>query len=268
MSTQLPNTAALHYLDLNASGHTAVILLHGLGASGSSWGLQFPAFEQAGYRIIAPDLRGFGQSSYPGQTSIAEMAKDVRNLLEQLKISKAHLVGISLGGTVALQFALDAPDRVHKLVLVNTFAQLRPKNLGVWVYMLWRLFLVHTIGMETQGKVVAQRVFPHPGQEVFRQQLREQIQQADPRGYRATMRALGQFNVNARLGEIRCPTLILTSEHDTTVPAETQRALAGSIPGARQILFPEGGHALSVDHAEGFNTAVLAFLSKIESYGL
>ena len=261
----MSSTAPLHYLDLNTSGHTAAVLLHGLGASGSSWRLQFPAFEKAGYKLIVPDLRGFGQSPYPGHTTIAEMAGDVLQLLDHLQIEKAHVVGISLGGTVALQFALDAPDRVHKLVLVNTFAHLRPKNLGVWGYMLWRLFLVHTIGMETQGKVVAQRIFPHPGQEVFRQELMEQIQQADPRGYRATMRALGQFNVNARLGEIHCPTLILTSEHDTTVPAETQRALAGGITGARQILFPEGGHALSVDQAEGFNTTVLRFLNNIES---
>ncbi len=251
----------LHYLDHNPTGTPPIVLLHGLGATGDSWQLQRPALEKAGYRLLAPDLRSFGKSPYPGHTSIAEMAGDVRELLDALHLPKAHIIGISLGGTVALQFALEAPDRVDKLILVNTFARLRPKSPGVWAYMLWRLLLVHTIGLETQGKVVAQRVFPQSGQEIFRQELMDQIRQADPRGYRATMRALGRFNVHARLGEIRLPTLILTSENDTTVPAETQRTLARGIVGSRQILFPKGGHALSVDQAEGFNAAVLSFLT-------
>ncbi len=252
----------LHTLDHNPSASTAVVLLHGLGATGQSWQLQVAPFTRAGYRLIAPDLRSFGRSRYPGFTSIPAMAEVVRELLDALNIPKAHVVGISLGGTVALQLALDAPQCVDKLVLANTFAHLRPKNLGVFLYMLWRLLLVHTVGLEMQGKVVARRVFPQPEQEILRQELMHQIQQADPRGYRATMRALGQFNVQARLGEIRCPTLILTSENDTTVPLDTQRALAQGISGARQILFPKGGHALSVDQAEGFNTAVLSFLTQ------
>lgn len=255
----------LHHLEFNPTAPTAIVLLHGLGANGESWQLQTPFFAQAGYRIIAPDLRSFGKSPYPGHTSIAEMAQDVCELLEHLKIARAHILGISLGGTVALQFALDYPDRVQKLVLVNTFAHLRPKNPGVWLYMLWRLILVHTIGLETQGKVVAKRVFPLPEQEIARQELLDQIRQADPRGYRATMRALGLFNVQPRLKELHCPTLILTSENDTTVPVDAQRALARDIPGARQILFPQGGHALSVDQADAFNAAVLSFLEKTAS---
>lgn len=251
----------LHHLDLNPNESQTLVLLHGLGANSASWQLQIPFFTQAEYRIIAPDLRSFGQTPYPGHTSITEMAADVAELLTHLNVSQTNVLGISLGGTVALQFALDHPQQVDKLVLVNTFAHLRPKNPGVWLYMLWRLLLVHTIGLETQGKVVANRVFPHPEQEVARQELMAQIRQADPRGYRATMRALGQFNVQARLSEIRCPTLILTSENDTTVPVESQRTLARGITGARQILFPEGGHALSVDQAEAFNAAVLSFLA-------
>lgn len=252
----------LHHIEFNPTAPTPLILLHGLGANSQSWQLQIPFFTEAGYRIITPDLRSFGQSPYPGRTSIPEMAGDVAELLDHLHLPHAHILGISLGGTVALQFALDYPARVQKLVLVNTFAHLRPKNPGVWLYMLWRLILVHTIGLETQGKVVAKRVFPLPEQEIARQELLAQIRQADPRGYRATMRALGRFNVQPRLGEIHCPTLILTSEKDTTVPVDSQHILAQGIPGARQILFPQGGHALSVDQADAFNTAVLSFLER------
>lgn len=251
----------LHHLDLNPEASPAVVFLHGLGASGASWQFQIPAFLGAGYRLILPDLRGFGRSPYPGVTSIPAMAADVHELLLHLNIPKTHLIGISLGGAVALQFALDFPAGVDRLALANTFARYRPKHPGVWLYMLWRMALVHTVGLDVQARIVANRIFPHPHQADLREHLREQIRRSDPRGYRAALRALGRFNVQPRLGEIRCPTLVLTSEQDTTVPIEVQCELARGIPGARQIRFPESGHALSADQPEAFNAAVLAFLA-------
>ena len=73
----LPLSAVLtlHYLDINPHGSPTVLLLHGLGATGGSWELQVPALVRSGFRVLAPDLRGFGQSTYPGQTGIAEMAQ-------------------------------------------------------------------------------------------------------------------------------------------------------------------------------------------------
>lgn len=251
----------LHYFESKMKGRETILLLHGLGASSQSWILQIPALEAEGYSILAPDARGFGLSSYPGgSTTIAEMSADFAALLDHLQTGPVHVVGISMGGTQALQLAIAHPAAVSKLVLVNTFSRLRPSSLNEWIYFASRLLLVHTLGLNVQARAVAQRIFPQPGQEIYRQALLEQIMQADPVGYRASMRALARFNADPSLAEIRCPTLVITSENDTTVNPQLQTKLAQGIPHARQVIIPKAGHAVIVDQADKFTETLLAFL--------
>lgn len=255
----------LHYLDYQPDSKPAVLLLHGLGVTGNSWQLQFPPLLGAGFRVIAPDARGFGTSTYPGgSTSIAEMAGDIIALLERLQTGPVHVAGISMGGTHALQLVLDAPQLVRKLVLVNTFARLRPEKINGYFYFLRRFILVYFLNMRAQSRLVAQHLFPDPAQEELRQQLIEQILQADPKGYRGAMRALGAFNVESRLGEIRAPTLVITGERDTTVPPHFQRSLAEGIPNARRVIIPGAGHAVIADQPAIFNETLLEFLNSTE----
>jgi pimeloyl-ACP methyl ester carboxylesterase len=251
----------IHYIDIGPRQGQSVLLLHGLGATGESWGLQFPALQSAGYRAFAPDARGFGRSSYPGRTSVSDMAADMASLLEGLNALHTHVVGISMGGTIALQLALDYPHLVDKLVLVNTFAQLHPENPGVFLYFLVRFILLHTLGMPTQARAVARRVFPREDQSEMRRMLYEQILQADPRAYRASMRALARFDVHRRLKEIITPTLIITGDQDTTVKPESQRRLAESIPGAAHVIVAGAGHAVIADRPAIFNRLLLDFLA-------
>lgn len=86
--------------------------------------------------------------------------------------------------------------------------------------------------------------------------------QADPRAYRATMRALARFNVVGRLREIGVPTLVITGESDTTVQPKYQRALATRIPSARRVVIPEAGHAVTADQPQAFNRELLDFLKE------
>jgi pimeloyl-ACP methyl ester carboxylesterase len=252
----------IHYLDQYPEGSPIVLLLHGLGSCGESWGYQFPALGEAGFRAIAPDFPGFGNSNYPGGgTSIAAIAGSLVQLLRSLGAEPAHVVGISMGGTVALQMALDAPNWVKKLILVNTFAQLRPKSASVWTYFAVRYLLVHTLGLPAQAKAVAGRIFPQPQQDDLRRELVRQICQADPRGYRAAMRALARFNVRQRLREIRCDTLVVSGEFDSTVPLETQQQLVQGIPGARHITIRSAGHAVIAEQPDVFNRCLLDFLN-------
>ncbi len=252
----------IHYLDENAAGNTVVLLLHGLGATGESWLLQFPALIQKNYHVIAPDARGFGKSTYPGgRTSISQMAGDMVGLLKNLGVSQAHVVGISLGGTLALQMALDYPDLVNRLVLVNTFAVLRPDRISVWFYYAQRFILINLIGLPTQARAVARHIFPDPQQEEYRRLLVEQILQADPHGYRSTMIALAFFNVKRYLSKIQAPTLIVTGEKDNTVPPKNQAHLVELIPGARQIMIPSAGHAVTIDQPDAFNRCLIDFFN-------
>jgi 3-oxoadipate enol-lactonase len=259
----MPYMTTLHFLDPNPSGSPGVLLLHGLGADASSWTLQFPALTQAGFRPLAPDAPGFGASRYDGRGwSLGRVAAAVAGLLDEAATGPVHVVGLSMGGVIAQQLALDAPQRVKKLVLASTFAALRPESLAGWGYFLRRALLVSFMGIPAQARFVAGRLFPAPGQEALRQMLVEQITQADPRAYRAAMRALGLFDSRRRLAQIEAPTLVITGADDSTVSPSAQTALAQGIRGARQVVIPGAGHAVSVDHFEAFNTALLGFLGE------
>jgi 3-oxoadipate enol-lactonase len=165
-----------------------------------------------------------------------------------------------MGGVIALQFALDYPELVKKLVLVNTFAVLRPTHWSGYLYFLQRFILVNTMGLPAQARFVARRIFPAPDQEPLRQLLIEQVTKADPRAYRAAMLNLGLFNVVRRLGEVKAPTLVITGQNDTTVDPQRQKVLVNNIAGARQVIIPGAGHAVSIDQPELFNQALMEFL--------
>lgn len=260
---QIGPSVKLHYFDHNPSGREAVLLIHGLGAVGESWAWQLPALTAAGYRAIGPDVRGFGSSSYVrGQQRLEVMAADLAALLRSLGLTEENpprVVGISMGGAIALQFALDCPQMVKKLVLVNTFARLKPAGLKNALYFAARLILLHTLGLPAQARAVTRRIFPRPDQAALREIFYAQILRADPRGYRGAMRALVFFNSLKRLNEISKPTLIITGEHDTTVTPFRQKELL-RIPGSRQIIIRGAGHAVVAEQPEAFNKALVEFL--------
>lgn len=262
---QLPGEggrANLYYLDPQPDGKPAVLLLHGLGANSSSWQLQMPALVEVGFRPLALDIPGFGRSRLPGKWSIVRAAAAAAGLLQDLNTGPAFVVGISMGGTVGLQFALDYPQLVKKLVLVNTFAHLRPAQPGGWLYFAWRFVLVHTLGLDTQARFVSKRIFPGTDQEFLRHELIAQISQADPGAYRAAMRSLGLYDARTRLDELKMPVLVVTGEKDTTVPLHVQRDLAEGIPKAHQVKIAGAGHAVTVDQPGAFNAALLDFIQE------
>jgi len=252
---------SLHFLDPNPSGKPAVLLLHGLGADGSSWALQMPALSQAGFRPIAPDAPGFGQSAYDGRGwSIRRVSAQMSGLLEELGTGPVHVVGLSMGGVIAQQFALDFPQLIKKLVLVSTFSVLRPEEFSGWLYFFRRMLSIVTLGQQAQAQMVAQRLFPDPQSQELRAMFVTIVMRSDPRAYRRAMLALGLFNTSRRLQEIKIPTLVITGVNDSTVSPARQKLLADGIPGARQVLIPAAGHAVSVDQAGLFNQALIEFL--------
>jgi 3-oxoadipate enol-lactonase len=252
----------LYYKDLNPSGNPAVLLLHGLGATHESWAFQVPVLINENYRVIIPDLRGFGQSTYGGRShTIRDMAADVIALMDAEELTSAHVVGISMGGAIALQIACDYPGRVQRLVLVNAFAHLRPQSLKKLLYFATRFILIHTLGLPTQARFVTKRLLPNPDQEMLRESLLDQILQSDPRGYRATMRALARFNLKDCLPHILSETLVISGEQDLTVPLLTQQLLAEKIPTACQVIISGAGHAVTGEKPEEFNQVLIQFLS-------
>jgi pimeloyl-ACP methyl ester carboxylesterase len=242
-----------------------VVFLHGLGSSSADWKWQIPAFAER-YRVITVDLRAHGRSTLPAPPgpqgmSVEMMAGEVGDLLGRLGEAPAHVVGLSLGGCVALALALAVPVRVRSLVLVNTFARLRPAGWrGAW-RMLERMILLAVAPMPVIAARIAHSLFPKPEQRELREAARESLGRNDKRAYFAAVRALARFDARPRLGEIECPTLIVAGRRDRTVPRASVERLRRGIPHARVLVVPDSGHATPYDQPQLFNRLVLEFVS-------
>ena len=255
------NQNCLH-LEQDGTGDS-LVFLHGLGSCGQDWLLQMPVLADR-FHAIAPDLRGHGQSARPqGRICVADLAGDVTGIMDALGVERAHLVGLSLGGCVAQQIALDCPARVRSLTLVNTFARLDSGEPRTALLVALRMGILGILGLPTQAHFVAARLFPKPEQAPLRQIAAQRIAANDPPTYRRMLVAIKRFDVRDRLGEIRCPTLVIAGERDTTVPLRAKRFLAAHIPGARLEIVADSGHATPVDQPDAFNELLTRFLQSV-----
>ncbi len=253
----------LFHLDPSPNNKPAVFLLHGLGTEAGSWIYQIRALQQAGFRPVVPDLPGFGQSKFMGEKwSIAEAAGEICMLADRLGIERFHLAGISMGGTIALKTTIDHPERVCSLILINTFATLRPKRLSELYYLIRRYIRARVKGAGAQAELTASRIFPQPGQEDLRRELVRHIRQTDPDVYKTAMRELGLFDIRKLLQDIHIPTLVISGENDTTVPLENQRDLVIGIPDSRYVLIRNAGHGVIIDQPDAVNEKLVEFLQK------
>lgn len=237
-----------------------LILLHGLGSSQNDWLMQQIALVPR-YRTLAVDLRGHGKSPKPpGPYRIPAMAADVARLLTRRDAYPAHVIGLSLGGAVAQQLALDWPHLVRSLILVNTAARFMSDDRQQRLMGLRRMIGIYLGSMDSVAQAVAERLFPRPEQAAWRRETAQRIAANDLRAYRAALWAIVRFDLRDRLREIRCPTLVVAGDEDTTVPMAAKRLLAERIPGSRLEIIDHSGHATPIDQPEAFNRVMLRFL--------
>lgn len=246
------------YYEVNGNGQP-LLLIHGLGSSTRDWELQAQAFSKA-YQVITFDLRGHGQSDKPaGPYSLALFASDTAELLKALGVASAHVVGLSLGGGVAFQLAIDSPELVRTLTIVNSAPELVVRTfkerLGIWQ----RFVIVRLLGMRRMGEVLSTRLFPNPEHAALRATFVERWAANDPRAYQNALRAMIGWSVTAKLGSIRCPTLVLSADQDYT-PVALKEAYTKLIPNARLVVIPDAHHATPIEQPEKFNTALSDFI--------
>jgi pimeloyl-ACP methyl ester carboxylesterase len=259
MPTALVNNVPLYYE--SAGSGPPLLFLHGLGSSSQDWELQAPAFGDD-YRVITVDLRGHGRSAKPaGPYSIPLFAADVAALLRELDAAPAHVVGISMGGMITLQLAVDAAPLLRSIVVVNSGADLVPRSLrDRWV--LWeRLLLARALGPGAIGRRLAPRLFPKPDQAPLRAAFAARWSQNDPRAYLAALRGLVGWSVADSLAQISTPALFIAADQDYTPLAVKEWAVA-QLPNARLAVVADSRHATPVEHPALFNKLVGQFLKE------
>jgi pimeloyl-ACP methyl ester carboxylesterase len=264
----IPNTADTLDLAYGEAGHgPPLLLLHGLGSSRNDWLMQLLVLIPR-YRTVVVDLRGHGLSPKPpGPYRMELLAADVARLLARLDAHPAHVIGISLGGAVAQQLALDFPDLARSLILVNTAARFISSDWRQRLMGLRRVAGVYLGGMDRTAQAVADRLFPWPEQAALRRETAQRIAGNDLRAYRATLWAIARFDGRSRLDQIACPTLVVAGDRDTTVPLAAKRLLAEHIPNSRLEIVAGSGHATPIDQPEAFNRVMLRFLETVDAGG-
>lgn len=248
------------YYQVSGSG-APLVFIHGLGSSARDWELQVAEFSQT-FQVITFDLRGHGQSDKPaGPYTMPLFASDTAGLLIALGVESANIVGLSLGGGVAFQLAIDAPSLIKKLVIVNSAPALVVRTfkdrLNVWQ----RFAIVKLLGMRKIGAVLSKRLFPKPEHAALRATFIERWAENDARAYQDTLRAMIGWSVTDKLNKIQCPTLILTADQDYT-PITVKEEYTKLIPHAQLVVIPDSRHATPVEQPLRFNDALMKFLKE------
>jgi pimeloyl-ACP methyl ester carboxylesterase len=246
----------------NPSG--VVILLVGLGAKRQGWYRQMPAFG-GHYRTIALDYRDVGDSDQATEPyTIVDLAEDAAGMMRALGVDRAHFVGISMGGFIALELAIRHPEIVEKLVLVVTSARghthVSPSHETMAMMM--------PVPGEEIGEA-ARRVCAGVSGPGFAERAPNEfdtfaaIARYRPMTEAAYFRQLSAcrgHDVADRLDRIQAPTLVIHGDADPLVPLANGLHLARSISGANVIIYPGVGHIPEVERADQFNRDILAFL--------
>jgi 3-oxoadipate enol-lactonase len=221
------------------------------------WEPQLASYPAHGLYIIAPDVRGHGQSSPVDRFTVEDCARDVVALLDHLGIARAHIAGVSMGGLVVQQVACDAPDRVKRLVIADSFSEVRTlaEKLGGWAQWLTIKLLP---GLFTRSLNTA---YKGSQRECARRYLQAAYAQMD-RGQLLQARAhINRFQIRERLGAVQAPALVLVGDQFGKFAIQMARKTADALPQATFHILPGGCDPSNLVVPEQFDQAVLHFLS-------
>ena len=261
----------VHYQEAGDAEGPPLILIHGFATSNLVWSKVFLDFAAGGFRVIAPDLLGYGYSDKPRDLdyTIARQAEMVVNFMKQLGVERAVLVGSSYGAAVAATVALDHPAMVEKLILVGAVNNNRPTR-----YLLMRLFGSPIIGDILSPLLVGSRL-------LLRKRMKRVYdkhswvldeRRVDARhlplrtrnAHRAIIRTVRRWDaerVSRDAHLLTQPTLLVWGDTDREVPLQDGERLHEAIPGSRLIVFRDCGHLPHEEYPERFSRLVVEFCS-------
>jgi pimeloyl-ACP methyl ester carboxylesterase len=276
----LPNGASMAYTEAGR-GKETLILIHGLGGNQKHWQQNLPGLGKH-FRVLALELPGYPQAplqALPEGNMLQYWSEALLAFMDELGIEKAHLAGHSMGGQLALLFALEHPHRVHKLVLaapagLETFSEQEAAGLKAYAAASYP---------QKQGEEQIRQAwalnFSGPLPAAAEALMAERLQLNDSPYYSTYAQVLQtgvagmlEAPVANRLGELQLPVLLLFGADDQLIPNRylhpglTTEAVAqqgkAAIAGSQLVLLPKAGHMLQFEQPEAFNRAVIAFLTQ------
>ena len=241
-------------LALSVAGEGELVLfLHGIGGRRQNWDAQV-AFFSRHYKAAAWDARGYGDSEdYAGPLDFMVFSADVLRVLDHFGARKAHLVGLSMGGRIARNFALRHPERLHSLTLANTspgFGVMGPEKAREFVEQRRRL----------DPPAQAKRLLGPDAPPTAYETLVSSLSAVHRESYMKTIEASVAQDLAAPIEKIAVRTLVITSTHDSLYPLTVGEDMARRIPHARLAVIERAGHLSNLERPDEFNRIVLDFL--------
>jgi 3-oxoadipate enol-lactonase len=263
MAVARVNGIELNYR-LEGDGEETIVLINGLADDLETWAFQAPDFVAAGYRLLRFDNRGVGASSKPaGPYSSRMMADDAKALVDSLGITGFHLMGVSMGGMIAQEYALAYQDDLRSVTFGCTYAAPGPfcsRMFAMWADM------APVLGVPFVMRDVTLWAFTVPFFEQREAELAEfetamrYMDQPLP-AYLAQLAVIQHHDTRSRLGQITVPSLALAGEQDILIPVSLSRQIHDAIPGSEWAT-TAGGHACVWEHPAEFNQIFLDFVRR------
>ncbi|MGO1070500.1 3-oxoadipate enol-lactonase [Lysobacter sp. CA199] len=236
-----------------------LVLSNSIGTTVQMWDAQIPALTRH-FRVLRYDTRGHGGSDVPaGAYSLDRLGRDAIELLDALRIERAHFLGLSLGGMIGQWLGVHAPERIDRLILSNTSAYLGPA--GQWDQRI--AAVLQAPDMRETAQMFLGNWFPahmlHSAAPVV-EEFRAMLLATRPQGLAGSYAAVRDMDLRRTIALIPVPTLVIAGEHDTVTAASHGEAIAATIPGAKLLTFP-AVHLSNVEFGEAFENAVIEFAS-------
>lgn len=256
--------ATIDYDDLGPSSGLPILLIHGHPFNRTLWAPQVTALTEAGYRVVTPDLRGYGRSSVStGKVLLADFADDLAELLDHLDIERAVVGGVSMGGQIAMELQLRHPGRVRALVLSDTSAPAETAEGRRFRNRLADRLLAEGMdgyAHEVIGKMLAAynvTAMPDVAARVL-----EMMCATDPRGAAAALRGRAERpDYRDVLAAVEVPVLIVVGADDVYTPVAEAESIRRLVPYSTLAVIDKAGHLPGAEQPERFNAVLLEFLA-------
>lgn len=253
------NGVDIHY-EVTGQGDP-LLFIHGLASSSRGWHMQVPVFSSY-YRVVTFDIRGHGRSEKPlGPYGVEVFAADAIELVRSLGLSPAHVVGFSLGGMIAFQLAIDAPELVKSLVAVNCCPEGHMTTFSNGLACCKQITRVHLKGIKRKGQISVEQPLTVIDEQHVPRTVLEQLALHSKWPYVRTFVDLVGWSAVNRLDTISCPILVITSDQDY-IPVSVKEWYISKIPGAKFAVIANSRHSTPKEQSCRFNAILIEFLSQ------